>query len=270
MKTATDFVNYLYQRLPANKLLPGTYYYTNSAVGSVPAVYLMGTTGQRATQWRIDYAYQKYYSDPDSSSYRTPAQYAEITGNWVADGVRMYDCQGLMDAFLGTDTNAAGCYVNYCSIHGEEARDYIMQNGEYAAGACVFKRNNAGTIVHVGFVAGVNGSGVPLIIEAKGLNYGIVMSTINDGWNDYGIPDRVLEFITPDQTKFMVTNPKMRGEKIELMQRALMANGYNPGPIDGIWGNNSQQAFNDMMTVNRSPVKVVLKVNGNTVLTNEY
>ena len=62
----------------------------------------------------------------------------------------------------------------------------------------------------------------------------------------------------------------MQGEKFELMQRALLANGYNPGMIDGKWGNNSQAAFDDMMDVNRQPVNVKVEINGQTVINNEY
>lgn len=49
MKSAEDFVKYLFKRLPKNKLLAGTYYcgVTDSEIGTVPAHYLMGTTGQK-------------------------------------------------------------------------------------------------------------------------------------------------------------------------------------------------------------------------------
>lgn len=264
MKTSTDFVNFLFQRLPASNLLPGTYYYTNAVVGSVPAVYLMGTTGQRASQWRLDYAYEKYYSS------RPRSEFNAITADWITNGVRMYDCNGLLDAFVGQDNSAAGNFVNWCGIKGDEAYEYIMTNGEYAAGACVFKRNNSGKITHVGFVAGVDGSGVPLIIEAKGLDYGIVMSTINDGWNEYGIPNNILQFANIEQTVFTVTTPVHTGEKYELMQRALRANGYNPGEIDGRWGAKSQAAFDEMLNVNRKPIAIKLDINGETVVNKEY
>lgn len=265
MKSSVEFVKYLFRRLPANRLLPGTYFCTDgSETGSVPAHYLMGTTGCTATQYRLDTAYVKYYSNWARSDYDN------LTQPWIPEGAFLYDCQGLLDAFVGQDTNAAGCYVNWCGIKDQEALDYIMQRGESAAGACVFKRNNAGRIHHVGFIVGVNAAGVPLVIEAKSLNDGIIMSTLADGWNEYGIPNRVLDFPEIEKTRFRVTNPMQRGDKYELMQRALLANGYNPGSIDGIWGNNSQTAYDDMLTVNRKPVIVKMSINGQSVINQEY
>ena len=270
MRTAIEFVKYLFQRLPANKLLPGTYYCTDgSDIGSVPARYLMGTTGFVCTQWRLDYAYSKYYSTPSYGSWARDA-FDNITRPWISEGAFLYDCQGLLDAFVGQDTNAAACYVNWCGIKEQEALDYIMQRGEAAAGACVFKRNSAGRIHHVGFVVGVNAAGVPLVIEAKSFNDGIVMSTLADGWNEYGIPNRVLEFPEIEKTRFRVTNPKQRGEKYELMQRALLANGYDPGTIDGVWGSKSQTCFDELLNVNRKPVVVKMSINGQSVINNEY
>jgi hypothetical protein len=266
VKTAPAFVKWLYQRLPLNKVLPGTHYCTDGTdIGVVKAHYVMGTTGQQCSQWRLDYAYNKYYKTADYGSW-TRAAFDAHTAGWIAEGSYLYDCEGMLDAFVGQDTNAAGCYVNWCGIKDEEALDYIMTNGEYAAGACVFKRNSAGRIYHVGFVAGVNGSGVPLIIEAQSFSTGIIMSTINDGWTDYGIPNHVLAFPQAGKTKFEVVSPMLQGEKIEQMQRALLANGYNPGTIDGKWGNNSQAAFNEMLSINRKPISISMTVNGENVV----
>lgn len=265
MKSAAEFVKFCFERLPQDQLIPGEYYIPDtSIIGSVPAKYLMGTTGQVCTQWRLDYAYNKYYAD----SY-TPEQYASRTANWVSNGVFLYDCEGLLDAYTGLDTTAAGCYQNWCDIKGDDALDYIMNNGELAAGACVFKRNSAGRIYHVGFVVGVNASGIPLIIEAKSFTAGITMSTLADGWNEYGIPNRVLEFQSATQTRFMVTSPMQQGEKYLLMQRALTANGYSTHGLDGKWGNNSQAAFDEMMRVNRKPVIIKVTANGNTISQSE-
>lgn len=270
MKTSTEFVKYLFRRIPQEELIPGTYYCTDASdIGSVPAHYLMGTTGQVASQYRLDNAYIKYYSKPDYGSWTRQA-YDTKTQPWIAEGAFMYDCEGLLDAFVGQDTNAAGCYVNWCGIKDEDALEFIQTRGEQAAGACVFKRNASGRIYHVGFIAGVTAGGVPLVIEAKSLNDGITMSLLTSGWNEYGIPNRVLEFPQVEKTRFRVTNPMQRGDKYELMQRALLANGYNPGTIDGIWGNNSQAAYDDMLTVNRRPVIVKMSINGQSVINNEY
>ena len=113
MKNAEDFVKYLFKRLPKNKLLAGTYYcgVTDSEIGTVPAHYLMGTTGQKATQWRLDYAYTKYYQSTYSKS-----EYDAKTQKWITDNAYLYDCNGLIDAFVGQDNNAAGNYTDRKSV----------------------------------------------------------------------------------------------------------------------------------------------------------
>lgn len=269
MKSAQDFVRYLFRRLPQSELIAGTYYCTDgSDIGSIPAHYLMGMTGQKANQWRLDYAYTKYYSQPEYGS-MTRETYDTRTAGWISEGAYLYDCNGLLDAFVGQDNNAAGNYVNWCGIKDDEALDYIMENGELAAGACVFKRNSSGRIHHVGFVAGETAQGVPLIIEAKSLVAGITMSTINDGWNEYGIPTNILEFPERGKTKFQVTSPMAQGPKYEAMQRALQMNGFDPKGIDGKWGNNSQHALEEMIAYNRAPMIIKMTINGETVINME-
>ena len=54
------------------------------------------------------------------------------------------------------------------------------------------------------------------------------------------------------------------------MQRALLANGYDPGTIDGVWGIKSQTAFDEILSVNRKPVVVKMSINGQSVINNEY
>lgn len=267
MKNSEDFVKYLFKRLPKNKLLAGTYYcgVTDSEIGTVPAHYLMGTTGQKATQWRLDYAYTKYYQSTYSKS-----EFDSKTQKWITENAYLYDCNGLIDAFVGQDNNAAGNYTNWCGIKDDEALEYITEKGELAAGACVFKRNSSGRIHHVGYVVGQNANGVPLIIEAKSFVDGIIMSTLNDGWNEYGIPNKILVFPEIERTRFRVTSPMQRGEKFELMQRALSANGYDVGKIDGKWGSKSQAGFDEMLSVNGKMAKVKVQINGVTVLNGEY
>ena len=60
------------------------------------------------------------------------------------------------------------------------------------------------------------------------------------------------------------------GEKFELMQRALSANGYDVGKIDGKWGPKSQAGFDEMLSVNGKMAKVKVQINGVTVLNGEY
>lgn len=60
----------------------------------------------------------------------------------------------------------------------------------------------------------------------------INMGSINDWWKDL----RVLKL-------------GERHDGVELMQRALIATGYDPGPVDGIWGSKTKAAFTEWETV---------------------
>lgn len=260
--TAAGFVDYLFARVDRSTLIPGRYF-GNAAGEHVPARYLMGTTGQTASKWLLDYAYEKHYQKK-----MTRARYDELTAGWITNGVKCYDCQGLLDAFAGVDINARTNYADYCSEKGEAVYNRIVNDPAAAAGYCVFKGSTPENIHHVGYVVGVADGGDPLIIEAKDITRGIIMSRFSvGGWNYFGVCDGLLEYpeVPEEKTVFRVTKPMAKGEKYAKMQEALNANGYTAGAVDGKWGKNSAAAFAEMLDLNRDKKHVIITVDGTTV-----
>ena len=261
-KTAPEYVDYLFARVDRSTLIPGRYF-GNAAGEHIPARYLMGTTGQTASKWLLDYAYNEHYAGK-----MTRARFDEITAGWIAAGVKCYDCQGLLDAFAGVDINTRMNYLYYCSETGDTVYNRIVNDPAVAAGYCVFKGSTPENIHHVGYVVGVAEDGDPLIIEAKDINHGIIMSRFSaGGWNFYGICDGLLEYpaIPAEKTVFRVTKPLSKGDKYAEMQKALNANGYAVGAVDGKWGKNSMAAFAEMLELNREKKHVIIIVDGVTV-----
>jgi len=56
----------------------------------------------------------------------------------------------------------------------------------------------------------------------------------------------------------MVTSPFMRGDDVLAVQRALAAKGFDPGPIDGIYGPKTAQAVGVFQTREKLPVTRVV------------
>lgn len=260
--TAAGFVDYLFARVDRSTLIPGRYF-GNAAGEHVPARYLMGTYGQTASKWLLDYAYEKHYKNK-----MTRARFDELTAGWIAACVKCYDCQGLLDAFAGVDINARTNYVGYCGEKGESVYNRIVNDPAAAAGYCVFKGSSPENIHHVGYVVGVADDGDPLIIEGKDITRGIIMSRFSaGGWNFFGVCDGLLEYpdVPEEKTIFRVTKPMAKGEKYAKMQEALNANGYPAGAVDGKWGKNSAAAFAEMLELNSDKKHVIITVDGTTV-----
>lgn len=78
------------------------------------AEYLWGTSGRTVTEALLDARWKSYYKPHGW----TETDYKEITDGWVAKKKRVADCQGLLDWYLGNDTNANGNYKNYCTDKG--------------------------------------------------------------------------------------------------------------------------------------------------------
>lgn len=140
--------------------------------------YLWGAHGQICTQKLLDYEYDHYYKKNGWNR----QEYESITKGWVDDGVRVTDCQGLLDAFLGNNINANSNYNGYCTEKGliaEIKRPFVI-------GEAVFN-GTATKKTHVGWVCGFL-KGDPLVVEARGLKYGVVITRMsNRVWKYRGL-----------------------------------------------------------------------------------
>lgn len=168
------------------------------------------------------------------------------------------DCQGLLDAYLTyvlhhkTDINADMNYRLWCNAKGpidEITRDYVI-------GEAVFVSNKNGKMTHVGWICGFDSDGTPLVVEARGLRYGVVVTRLdNRPWTHRGIMDKKFKYseeIEMEKIKFEVASPMHTGAAYKAMQTALSAAGYTDGDgktlmADGKWGTKSQTAFTAMI-----------------------
>lgn len=141
--------------------------------------YLYGSYGQRASNYLLNLRFKSFYS----KNGWTRAQFDTATSGWVANGVHVTDCNGLLDEFLQTDTSANGNYVYYCTSKGLCAEI----NRPYVVGEAVFNGSSTKK-THVGFVCGFTPGGDVLVMEARGLSYGVVITKMSSrSWKYRGL-----------------------------------------------------------------------------------
>lgn len=174
------------------------------------------------------------------------------------------DCQGLLDSYLTyvcndkTDINTDMNYRLWCNAKGpidDITRDYVI-------GEAVFVSNKNGKMTHVGWICGFDSDGTPLVVEARGLRYGVVVTRLDDRpWTHRGIMDKKFKYseeIEMEKIKFEVASPMHTGAAYKAMQTALSAAGYTDGDgktlmADGKWGTKSQTAFTAMIADYSTP-----------------
>jgi hypothetical protein len=214
--------------------------------GTEPWQYLFGSVRVKTTQATLDRYYEEHYSINGYSR----ARFDELTANWDRNGYAT-DCQGLCDAYLTyecgekTDINADMNYRLWCTDKG---RIEDINRG-WVIGEAVFRANAAGKMKHIGWVCGMDGS-EPLIVEAKGIAYGVIVTRLYDGkWTHRGLMTKKFDYTEePSMIKFEVTVPMHIGMEYAKMQDVLNAAGFtddagNALESDGKWGKKSQQAF---------------------------
>lgn len=190
--------------------------------------YLYGTRGQVCTEYLLNRAYDSYYSKHGMSR----ADFDAATKGWVERGVRVCDCQGLLDAFLGNDVKANNCYTSYCTDKGrckDISRPYVL-------GEAVFM----GTAIqktHVGWVGGFDKNGNPLVVESRGLKYGVVITKLfGRDWDYRGLMTKKFTYgdapVQHDPSVFIfyrALKKGMRGQDVIELKKLLIDKGYHEG-----------------------------------------
>jgi hypothetical protein len=155
---------------------------------------------------------------------------------------------------LGTRTDNQSTGDSYTGYWGEDvlgARTSIdVGQAIRTKGAILLRRpraRNSGEHA-IGHIAISRGDGST--IEARGRKYGVVIVPDAEGrvW-DYGGLIPGVEYVTgaappytPPAGHLMATSPFMHGPTVVAVQRALAARGYSPGPIDGVFGQQTEAA----------------------------
>lgn len=232
MKNAMDFISFAlshakYESVPEKARLP----IDREECGTEPWEYLYGTTGVVCTNALLDERFEHFYSKKGWSR----EAFDVATENWTSLRRRVTDCQGLLDAFLGTDVTANYCYSAWCTERG--AVNEVER--PYEIGEALFYRNGEGRMTHVGFVCGFL-DGEPLTVEARGIRFGVVVTRFSERpWTHRGLVTMKLSYDgdnRDEQVVLSVKRPMIQGEHIERLQRALNALGYYCGTPDGKCG----------------------------------
>lgn len=225
--------------------------------GTDPWNYLFGSVRVMTTQATINYYFNNHYKNK-----MTRADYDAITNSWSRTGYAT-DCQGMLDAYLTyvcnekIDINAHMNYTLWCTDKGTIA----SINRPYVIGEAVFMRSTkSNKMTHVGWICGFRANGEPLVVEARGLAYGVVVTELSKrNWTHRGLMTAKFDYTKPKEEpkpmsaiKFEKTNPIKTGEPYLAMQKALNAAGYTDatGKVlveDGKWGTKSQQAFEKLV-----------------------
>ena len=239
---------------------------TASNIGTEPWHYLYGTVKSKTTAERIEERWRNHYSKTWTREAYDRATACMSPGDFATD------CQGLLDAYLTyaqgekTDANANYNYRKWCTDKGKISEI----ERPYKLGEAVFMANSKGKMSHVGWVCGLDSDGELLVVEARGLSYGVVITRLEDRpWTHRGLMTKKFEYDKgekPMATKFEVVSPMLRGDGIAAMQRALNANGYtdnngNALEEDGKWGSKSQAAFRKLLEAHMQESNIKVTVN---------
>ena len=91
-------------------------------------------------------------------------------------------------------------------------------------------------------------------VNEKGERYNYKGGTRNGKWKQHGLLTSFVEYpkntITPDYSKYPVLRRGSRGDYVYILQRLLVAKGYNPNGIDGIFGPGCEIAVKNFQSDN--------------------
>lgn len=150
--------------------------------GTEPWHYLFGTVKAHTTPEKIAERWENFYKRKGWSA----EQYNRATENMQPTDYAT-DCAGLLDAFfcetIGKTDKSANIYYAECTEKGEIS----SLDRSYALGEPVFMAGSGSRMHHIGFVCGFLDC-EPLIVEARGLSYGVVVTKFSEhNWTHRGL-----------------------------------------------------------------------------------
>ena len=278
MTNVLDFIRWALTHVNPDTVPSGAVFAGGTAtnVGAEPWHYLYGTVRTKTTQSRIAERWKNYYSSHGWAK----ASYDNATAEMQPDDYAT-DCQGLLDAYLTyvqgekTDVNADYNYRKWCTGKGKTSE----VERPYELGEAVFMANSRGKMSHVGWICGFDSYGEPLVVEARGLSYGVVITRLEARpWTHRGLMTKKFEYKEDESMdkpiKLEKTSPMMQGEYITALQIALNALGYTDSAgkaleEDGKCGTKTMQAVKafanahaDCMAAPAEPIAVFMSADG--------
>ena len=267
MTNVLNFIRWALTHVNPNSVPSGAVLANGTAtnVGTEPWYYLYGTVKSKTTAERIEERWRNHYSKTWTREAYDRATACMSPGDFATD------CQGLLDAYLTyelgekTDVNADYNYRKWCTGKGKTSeieRPYML-------GEAVFMANSRGKMSHVGWICGLDSDGELLVVEARGLSYGVVVTRLEDRpWTHRGLMTKKFDYKEkePMATKFEVIKPMLKGDGVKAMQNALNVNGYtddngNKLVEDGKWGSKSQAAFRKLLEAHTQESEIKVTVN---------
>lgn len=225
--------------------------------------YIMGSYGQDPKKLS-DWYFNQY-----SGSQKTKALY------WKENCERVHDCQGMVEGFLtrvlGKTINvyARTNYANWCNPKDAISSSSKVPSQYRVPGAAVFIHStSAGHITHVGYliepVSKTKPEGDWYVIEARGVNYGVVRTKLNSrGWNRVGLMTKYFRYDNVDTTTIPIPDINefgsrtlkkgMSGKDVQELQSILIDLGYDVGKYgaDGDFGSCTDSAVKAFQSANK-------------------
>lgn len=225
MYNVNDFIKWALTHVKSESLVDGAELaLPPSECAAEPWEYLYGSVRVQTNQATLDRYYEQHYYKQ-----MTRAQYDAITASWSRTGYAT-DCQGLLDAYLTyeksepTDINAEANWRYWCddkALIGETERAYRI-------GEAVFRANDEGRMIHIGWVCGFDGA-EPLIVEARSIRYGVVISRLSKrNFTHRALMSKKFDYNEVEDMPIILekTTPMIQGEMIKSLQTALNGLGY--------------------------------------------
>lgn len=213
--------------------------------------YIMGAKGQNPKKWAKNSWWFTQYDD--SSTQKKKALY------WRENAERVWDCNGLPEGIyedwsgVNINTKARYNYSGWCGTKGTG-----MIPAKYRQpGAAVFWGKTAAKITHVAYlykpVNPAKPAGDWYIIEARGVNYGVVKTKLLSRKPNYwGLMTKYFDHTNsedyvpaePELGERLLKNG-MEGADVKELQEALIKLGYDLGRwgADGDFGDATEMAL---------------------------
>ena len=212
-QSVASFIRWALKRIDASTIPTNATLFTSiSNCGTSPWEYLYGSVRVPTNQTTLNSYFKNNYT-----KYMTRAQYDEIVEDW-SRSTYACDCQGLMDAYMTyeagvtTDINVQMNYSDWCTSKGEIS----SISRPWVVGEAVFVYSRRlGKMGHIGWVCGFDEDGAPLILEARGLYFGVVITRLADrSWTHRGL--MTVKFNYDASMKSSWSGPIGGGEEEEL------------------------------------------------------
>ena len=212
-------------------------------------------TGQQILDLAIQHVGEQYvfgvFVAKDNPNWRGPWDCAEFV-SWCVYQVskRLYGCRNDRGK-----ASTADAYTGYWARDQKTlGRRVTLDTAARMPGAAVLRTPIVGQVVgHIVISDGQGGT-----VEAHSTARGVVRDTLHDRRWDMGVLVPWVEYTRTSNTQkikrpaaiYRVTSPLMKGPAIRAVQQALVAKGFDPGPVDGIFGGQTFAAVRAFQLAN--------------------